>query len=1057
MKIFFLVNSIPQNFGNRLFHRKMRILLILMLLGISAMSIESNSSQQQKTIRGKVSDDSGETIPGASVMVKGTTIGTVTNSDGEFTLSIPTDAETLVISFVGMLVQEISIGDQTQFNVTLRVETKELEDVVIVGYGIQKKESVVGAISQVGTESLVRSGVSDITNAIAGKLSGVLTMQQTGEPGRTESEIIIRGLSSWNGSQPLILVDGVERSFSDLDPNEIKDISVLKDASATAVFGAKGANGVILVTTQRGTLGKPELSVSISMGVESAAKMPEHIDAYTTMSMLNTAFMNEGNHASLISDYELSQYQNPSTQLNSLRYPDVDWFGLSTNNVAPTSNENIKIRGGNNFVKYFASLGHLYQSDFFKNDNSEFLDSRFWYHRINYRTNLDFNISKSTQFSINMGGDVGIKNQPSGFSWRELFGAPTTMFPAYYPSWVLDEIPDPDYPNDKAPRVAQSFGSYLGNPYQAVVNGSFNRYLSSKLFTDAILNQKLDFITKGLSVKVQASLSTYFQNRMLNASYPTLEYRLEFEKIGVEGENPWFRAGQSDEVYVYPPVSIGSGGLSSDFYRDTYYEVGINYNRSFGNHNVTGLVLGNRQQQNKGTDFPYYNQGLVGRATYNYLLKYMLELNVGYTGSERFSPENRYGIFPSVAAGYTISEEKFFKDALPWMNKLKIRYSDGIVGSDVAANRWLYISDYYIRNGYINEDKGANKFAQWEESHKRDIGFEFGLFNNLFSGSVDLYEEERSNMLLEPRTVTFIVGNTFKELNIGEFKKHGFEVEAEFNKTIATNLNYYIRAIFGYTENRVVFKDDLPYAPEYLRSAGKPIDAMLDGTTLTGTGYYTSVNDIHNNPAALDPLKQNVGDYKYLDYNADGTITDADKHAIEGSQYAPVSYSISSGFSYKNFNFSFMFQGNEGKYVSYDMTFEHEFTKGDYRVHQSQVDYWAPDNPTANHATLHYATLSIDNVAWGGGSGDQGYKLGIPGRTWRDASYVRLKEVYAGYNFKSHFFENLVGISNFQVYFTGNNLFTWTPLIEGDPERKDFRYGFYPQMRRLTLGLSFSF
>ena len=312
-------------------------------------------------------------------------------------------------------------------------------------------------------------------------------------------------------------------------------------------------------------------------------------------------------------------------------------------------------------------------------------------------------------------------------------------------------------------------------------------------------------------------------------------------------------------------------------------------------------------------------------------------------------------------------------------------------------------------------------------------------------------------MLLTPRTTTFIVGNTFKELNTGRLKKHGIEVEAEFNKTTASKLNYFVKGIFGFNENRVIYKDDLPYAPEYSKSAGKPVDAQLNGTTLTGTGYFTSIDDIHINPSPISLEQLVLGDYKYLDYNVDGTISMADKHAIEGSLYPPITYSLSAGFSWKDFDFRVMFQGNEGKYVSYDMSFEHEFTKGDYRVHSSQLDYWTPVNQDANHQTLHYDILSLANVAWGGGSGDQGYKLGIPGRTWRDASYLRFKEIYMGYKFRSRFLQNLIGISNLQVYASGNNLFTWTPLIEGDPERKDFQYGFYPQMRRYTVGLSFSF
>jgi len=1013
----------------------------------------------QKNIKGTVKGNNDEPIPGATVMVKGTTIGTITDFDGNFNLVIPADSKFLTVSFVGLKTQEITIGSQTNFMISLSEETVGLEEVVVVGYGTQKKESVVGAITQVDNQSLVRSGTQNVTNAITGKLSGVLTIQQTGEPGSDNSEIIIRGLSSWNGSQPLVLVDGVERDFKSIDPNEVNTISVLKDASATAVFGAKGANGVIIVTTRRGIIGKPKMNFSGSYGLEKATRIPDHIDSYTTMSLLNVARMNGGQFEQLTPTHILDEYRNPSTPLNSLRYPNVDWFDLLTHPYAPTSNANFNVSGGTNFIKYFCSLGHLYQNDFFKTYKNGYDDARYWYHRINYRANIDFNLTKSTVFSLNVGGDVGIKNQPNSSPWRNLYATSPARFPAYFPEWVLEMVPDPDYPDANGIRLVQPFGEYTGNPYNNMHNGTFRRYLDTKLFTDLVLEQKLDFITKGLSFKGKASLSTYFRNNSLKADYSFPEYQLDYDKIGTN-ESPWYRSGQGDEVWYQAPLDINVGGLEGGYYRDMYYEMALSYGNTFAqNHSVSGLALINFQQKNSGTDFAYYNAGVVGRATYDYKHKYLFEVNVGYTGSERFAPGNRFGFFPSGAVGWTISEEEFFKNAVPWMNKLKVRYSDGKVGSDKAGSRWLYMSDYYTDGrGYIREDKGANVTAQWEEARKRDIGVEFGIFNNLISASVDFFDEQREKMLLSPRTVTVLVGNTFKELNKGSLKKHGFEVELEFNKTTASQLNYWVKGIFGFNENRIIYKDDFPYAPDYTKDAGKPLGAQLNGVLLTGTGYFTSIDDIHNNPSPIISEKLNVGDYKYLDYSADGAITNLDKYPIDGSLYPPITYSFSSGFSWKGFDFHLMFQGNEGKFVDFNMTYEAEFLKGDYRIHASQLDYWRPDNPGANHSTLHFSgSSSADNLFWGGGEADKGYQIMIENRFWRDASYLRLKEIYAGYNFNSKLLKNLAGISNVLFYATANNLFTFTPLIEGDPERKDFYSGFYPQMSRLNLGLKFSF
>lgn len=1030
------------------------------LLENKLIVITPSEAVQTKRISGVITDaTTGETLPGVNVVVEGTTSGVNSDINGKFTIDVPGKKDvTLIFSYVGYNVEKVKLDGQTVLNVKLTTSVKSLDEVVVVGYGVQKKESVVGSITQVDNKTLVNSGTTDVTNAIAGKLSGVLTIQQTGEPGASSSEIVVRGLSSWNGSSPLVLVDGVERDFADMDPNEINTISVLKDASATAVYGAKGANGVIIVTSKRGSFGKPKLSVTASTGVEYATNIPKHISSYTTLNMLNVALMNGQQFTDLISQDVLNQYKNPSSPIMALEYPDVNWFKELTNKFAPEVNTNINLQGGTNFVKYFASMGYLYQGDLFKAYHNGYDDSRYKYNRFNYRANLDFALTKTTELSLNVGGEVGVKNTPSNSPWYGLYATSPARFPAYFPAWVLDSIPDLDYPDAKGARLAATFGEYSGNPYTTLNNGSFNKYNESKLFTDLMLEQKLDFITPGLSAKGKISLSTYYQTIDLTASYSFPQYLLDYSKIGTS-QNPWSRNGQGNEVYNMAPIDLNVGGLQTNYYKDLYYEMSLNYNRTFGNHYVTALALMNRQEKDQGTDYPYYNEALVGRATYDFKHKYLLEFNMGYTGSERFAPSNRFGFFPAAAVGWVISEEPFFKNTVPWMNKLKVRYSDGLTGSDAAGNRWLYISDYYKDPaGYIREDKGANSSAQWEEARKRDIGTEIGIFNSLFTLSVDLFDEQRDKMLLTPQTVTFLVGSSFKELNKGKLKKHGIEVEAEFNKTTYSKLNYFVRGIFGFNENRVIFKDDPVNTPEYQKNSGKPLGSQASGVSLNGSGYYTSIDDIHNNPAAITLNQLNVGDYRYCDYNADGSITSLDKHPIVGNLYPPITFSLSSGLSYKGWEFSFMFQGNKGKYVDYNQTFECEFIKGDYSVHTSQLDYWTPNNLSANHSTLHYsAGGNTANLVWGGGEAASGYNTKIQDRFWRRADYLRLKEVYLGYNFTSSLMKRLMGVSALNVYATGNNLFTVTSLIEGDPERKDFQQGYYPQLSTIVFGMKLSF
>jgi TonB-linked SusC/RagA family outer membrane protein len=1044
--------------------------------GLALTGVEAD--QQQYTVTGTVKDaTTGELLAGVTVLVKGTTTGTQTDGNGKFSINIPGTDAVIQLSFIGFTPQEIRVQNGSVVNVSLVQETKQIDEIVVVGYGTQKKESVVGAVTQVNNTALIKSGTLNVTGALSGKMSGVLTIQQTGEPGANASEIIVRGLSSWNGSAPLVLVDGVERDFSFLDPNEINTISVLKDASATAVFGSRGANGVIVVTSKRGTLGKPKVDFTMAYGMQKATRLPEFIDSYTTMSMLNMARMNGQQFTDLQPKNIIEEYRNPTSRLNSLRYPNTNWFDLVTKPFASMANANMNITGGTEFAKYFISLGYQYTGDFFKGSKQGYIDNRYWGNQFNYRINVDFSLSKTTLLSLNVGGELDLKNNPSSSPWRNLYTTGPARYPAYFPSWVLEEVPDPDYPDATGERLQQNFGEYTANPYSSLVQPSFNRDLGSRLFTDLIFDQKLDNIIKGLSFKGKVSLSTYYRNRQLTLSYTIPDYLLYYDRIGVDAngdgkvdQNPWYRSGEGNDVYYPAPMDINVSGLQGGYYSDLYYEASLNYARTFGKHNVSGLFLFNRQQKNSETSFPYYNEGLVGRGTYDFDHKYLVEVNVGYTGSERFAPENRFGFFPSAALGWVISEESFFKNNVPWMNKLKIRYSDGLVGSDYAKNRWLYEDSYTEDNGsYIHEGLVANPYAQWELAHKRDLGFEFGIFKNMFTLNIDLFNEDRSEMLLMPKSIPMMVGIGYKEQNLGSLKKHGIEIEGEFRKSTSPDFEFFVRGLFGFNENRVIYKDDPIYAPEYSKLAGKPLTEMLNSeygweglelsqVQLTGTGYFTSIDDIHNNPTPIDMTKLYVGDYKFLDFTSDGIITMADKYPLKGLTYPPITYSFSGGFTWKNFDFSFMFQGNKGKYVQFNQGFEVEFVKGDWAVHKSQLDYWTPTNQDATHQALHYSgSSSQDNLFWGGGEADRGYAIMIEDRFLRNADYLRLKDVYLGYTLRPAFLKNSLGISNLLIYATGNNLLTFTKLIEGDPERKDFQQGFYPIMLTVKLGIKILF
>lgn len=1031
------------------------------------MTAAGSSQEELHNITGVLTDSDGEPIIGANVMVEGTKYGTFTDLDGAFSFDVPAKGR-LNISYIGFETLIVPLTEETHYILVMSSNSTMLEDVVIVGYGVQRKESVVGAISQVNGDHLVDAGVSNITQALSGKLSGVTTMQTSGQPGENDAEIIIRGVSSFGNSSPLVLVDGVERDFASIDPNEVANISVLKDASATAVFGAKGANGVIIVTTKSGFEGRPKMDFSYSSGFAIPINTPVHVDAYTTMSLRNVALMNDQQFDGLLSQAELNEYRNPSTRLNSLRYPDVNWMKELTNPFASTVNANFNIQGGTKFVKYFASVGYSREGSIFKGMNDGKVDSRYSYDRINFRTNVDFNVTSSTKVSFKLGGNVGIKNKPQtqgtdeDMIWSYIYGSSTAKYPMYYPAWVLEEVPDLDYPDASGDRLISEADQQTNNPYYSLMRGRFLQLTDTKIFSDVILNQKLDFITEGLSVQAKVSLSTYYQYSTLRTEYNRSSWVLDFDKIGT-GENPWRRTGDDGYIFVENPMyTTAENYLQGGYYLDLYYDLSVNYNRSFGRHNVTGLFLFNRQEQDKGSDFPYYNEALVARATYDYAHKYLFEFNMGYTGSERFAPSNRFGFFPSGAVGWVASEEKFFEIFKPWFSKFKLRYSAGLVGNDYANNRWLYMSDYSTDgNGYIVEDKVANTSVQWEQSFKQDLGIEMGFFNNDLLVTVDLFDEYRDKMLITVDNNTPIwVGNTSKELNLGAIKKHGIEIDVNYSRNIAGEWTLFVGGNFSFNENRVLYADDPPYALSHQKQIGAPIGAQLDGAYLASGDYLTSVDDIHSNFLPVSVSDVVVGDYKFLDFNADGVINTDDLARMEGSLYPPVAYAFNAGFKWKGLDVNILFQGFAGKYVNFDQFYEWEFYKQNYRTHISSTDYWSPANLDGNHSAVHYSASYLSNMYWSGygeSSTSGGYGGKIMGRTWRNADYLRLKEVSISYTWSGPKLKRILGLAGLKVYATGNNLLTFTDLIEGDPESKYLIWGDYPQMMTIKLGLQLTF
>ena len=1028
--------------------RRYLIVLSLVLFSIKTWS----STLQNLQVTGVVTDVNNEPLIGATVRLTEGTSGTITDIDGKFILQVPNLKVTLEISYIGYQTKSVSLKGMNSVVVKLLEEQTELDEVIVVAYGVQKKESVVGSIAQVGGDDIVQSGIAKVSNALTGKLSGVTTVQPNGQPGKNNTQIYIRGVSGWSGSDPLMLVDGVERDFYDMDPNEIETVSVLKDASATAVFGSKGANGVILVTTKRGKTGMPKFNVSASYGLSRPSVDIDHIDSYTTMSMRNEAIMNSGEFDKLLPFSELQKYKNPLTAIDKIRYPDVNWMDILTNNFAKETNVNLSLSGGTNSVKYFVSLGYLKEGSIFNTYKDSMIDTSFDHDRLNYRINLDFALTKSTDLKFNLGGNLSFITTPSAnnslgigseyYLWQAIYTQSTAKYPAYYPAEVLEMAPDLDYPDATGDRLIKG-PETRNSPYTLLNLGNFTEDTNSKLYTDLVLNQDLGFLVKGLKASAKVSVSTQYSHTSLTAVGERPQYIFDFERYDA-GLNPWLLQDieNPDDVYVQPELSVNVGGMGG-FYLNLYYEASLNYDRKFGDHYVTALALFNRHQKENGTDFPYYNESWAARGTYDYKHKYLFEFNLGYTGSEKFAPSKRFGFFPSFAVGYTISNEKWFQNALPWFEKLKFRYSDGKVGSD-KGERWLYINEYISQGNFIYESAAANLNAMWEEAHKRDIGVEMGFLNNSLTFNVEFFDDQRSKMLVDPQNTLPVIlgGNGYKEVNMGKMKKHGVEIEARYRGMTRFGLNYNVFGMFGFNENRIILKDDIPGMPEYQKTAGKAFGAQTTGTVLSGNGYYNSVDDIHNylRPSDSQLIDMMPGSYRYIDYDSNGIIDNNDRYPIHGNLYAPINYSFGLDLSYKNFMFSFLFQGNAGNYVSFGDAYIREFTDDDYIVLSTMLDYWTPTNQNANHTAMR-SQSSKNNL---------GVTRGIG---WQKADFLKLRDLYIGYKFDTKRVKKYIGLDNLTIYATGNNLLTFTDLIYGDPEGS----GRYPQMRTIKFGLKLGF
>lgn len=1039
-------------------------LAVLVCLTLGALSgtgfqasAQNRSASKTVKIKGSVIDEDSKPVPGVAVLVKGHPEfgGTMTDEKGGFVFNVPSDA-TVQFSCIGYKPVEMSVARNLDWMITMVEESVALEGTVVVGYGVQRKESVVGAITQVKAEDLEKTGTSDITSALAGKVSGLLVYSQNGAPGQSDATLILRGLSSWNGSAPLVMVDGIERSMNMLSPTDIASVSVLKDASATAVYGAKGANGVILVTTKTGSKGAPKFSINLEQGLNSPMWTPEHVGAGTVTRMANIAYKNTQSFGSQFSDEVIKKYEDQS---DPIRYPDVHWYDLLQKQFATSTNADFSVSGGSDRVRYYLGVSYVHEGSIIK---EIYPGTNFASDRINYRMNLDWDVTKSTLLSFKVGGVTNmVKNlaSHSGSSWlfSTIYQSPTITFPAYYPADVLKQYPDPNYPDADSDRVGANQGSKYENPYSALSDPDYVKNVNYRLFTDLILTQKLDFITVGLSATAKFGMTSAYARVSQEASTNFAKWNINWEAYDAGNTDIWeIQDNKSNYVWNDKPFSITQNNSPSGVSFITYLEGSLNYSRKFSRkHNVSALALYNQRQYNSGASFPKRTQSFVGRVTYDYKGKYLFESNIGVTGSEQFSPDYRYGVFPSAAVGYIVSKEKFWKRAMPWWSTMKIRYSNGWVGSDASGSNWLYYSSWKQTSGYYQEEAAANVTARWETAHKQDLGFEMGFLKNKLTVNVDLYDEKRNDMLMPP-VVTAFVGVAYKDVNAGALKKHGFEVEANWRNTTSGGFTYSFGGMIGLSENRITKYGDAPYAPEYQKYAGTPLQSARTGDQLIDDKFFGSIDEIHGYPNYATEWTNVVpGVYKFLDYVPDGKISQQDLHVLRGSTYAPGVYSFNVGGTYKGLTFKVLCTGTMGKYINYKRVNIVPFYAGAYVIHDSHLNYWTPTNRDSDIPALSF---SDEMYAWGGGTSTYpGYNLAIPDFTWKRSDYMTVKEVMVQYRFSGPNIKRILGVKHLAVGLVCNNLWTFSNIKDTDPQRLTTAANSYPTMRMLKLNVNLAF
>ncbi len=1025
---------------------------------------ELGEEQASIMVRGKVvSFEDDEGLPGVNIRIKDANVGVITDIDGNYAISVPSPETVLIFSFIGYETEEVVVGNRTTINVTMIQDITSLGEVVIIGYGEQKKETVVGAVTQVSGDILERTGgISNVGAALTGNLPGLITNSSTGMPGEENPEIYIRGQNTWNGSQPLILVDGIERQdfFNTMDIGSVESISVLKDASATAVFGSRGANGVIIITTKRGREGKAEITATANSTLKWVSKLPGKYDSYDAIGVRNRAIENElaiapDGWSEIIPEDIRYKYRYPANLHESVRYPNVDWQNTLFKDYAMAFNANVGIRGGTELVKYFANIDFQNEDDMFKKfDSGRGYQAGYGYNRLNFRSNLDFQLSPTTKLQANLGGTYAVRKKPRVFLneynvWDAAYnGAPDVFVPRYPDgTWAYYGL------NEQAAQ----------NSVRILATNGFHKLTDTRISTTFVLDQDLDMILKGLDFKGTLAVDNEFRevDRGVNDANNALQLGWMNPATGEMQYKNSFQTTTNFDFYDEGAKWSVDGGRIDRTYRKIFYQLQLNYAGTIADdHNYSLMGLMNRQQFATDSEVPRYREDWVFRATYNYKSKYMLEYNGAYNGSEQFAPEYRFAFFSSGGVGWNISEEQFMK-SISFIDVLKLRGSYGEVGNDRVLNpdqRWLF-TDQWAYGGtsslglvgaggeaspydWYRVSSLGNPSIRWETAYKYNAGLDFVIFNGLIDGTVEYFKEDRKDILIpgNDRAIPDYFGMDAPAANLGRVKSEGYEVSLGLNHTFDNGLNVWAKFAMTHAQNEIIERDDPKLLNDYQKDEGYAID---QARTHISSGFYNSWDELYASTTHnSNNLAKIPGNFHILDYNGDGVIDNFDSAPYGFTGVPENTYSSSVGFEWRGLSMFVQFYGVTN--VTRQVVLGSLGGKLN-RVYE-QGTYWSKDAVDPETPMPRWLTTPA------------GYNSGS--RYFYDASYLRLKNAEIGYRFDSEFVKGL-GLQSFRIYASGNNLLLWTDM----PDDRESNFaatgwasqGAYPTTRRFNLGLSVTF